>query len=90
MIDNTQTDVATIGVRLLTDASLTWFSAEIECDQTLRAWFEATGGEAASAYRSYRAALDREEPAANVLERLWQLYGPYADSIVNALEGVAE
>jgi len=90
MIDNAQTDVATIGARLLTDASLAWFSAEIECDQTLRVWFEATGEQAATAYLSYRAALDREEAAARDLERLWQLYEPYAGSIVSAFESVAK
>ena len=90
MSDHDQTDVAAIGVRLLTDASLAWFSAEIGCDQTLRAWFEATGEQAATTYHAYRAALDREEAAAHDLERLWQLYEPYADSMVSAFESVAE
>jgi hypothetical protein len=90
MIDNAQTDVATIGVRLLTDASLAWFNAEIECDQALRAWFESTRNQAATTYLSYRAALDREEAAAHDLERLWQLYEPFADSMVSAFASVAE
>ena len=90
MIDDDQTDIAAIGARLLTDASLAWFSAEIECDQALRAWFDSSGDRAAAAYLSYRAALDREEAAADDLERLWQLYEPYADSMVSAFEGVAE
>jgi len=88
MIDNAQTDVATIGIRLLTDATLAWSRAESECDQTLYAWFETTGQQAATAYLSYRAALDREEAAARDLERLWQLYEPYAHTIVTASEGV--
>lgn len=90
MIDNAQTDVATMGFRLLVDASLTWSNAESECDRTLRAWFDTSGAEAATAYLSYRAALDREEAAARDLERLWQLYERYADSMVSAFEGVAE
>jgi len=88
MIENAQTGVATIGARLLVDASLAWSSAQNECEQKLRAWFDTTGEQAASAYLSYRAALDQEEAAAHDLERLWQLYEPYAHMIVGAFEGL--
>ncbi len=90
MIDNAQTGVATIGFRLLVDASLTWSDAESECDRTLRAWFDTSGAEATTAYFSYRAALDREEAAARDLERLWRLYEPYAHTIVGASDRVAK
>jgi hypothetical protein len=88
VIDNAQTGVATIGFRLLVDASLTWSDAESDCDRTLRAWFDTGGAEATTAYFSYRAALDREEAAARDLERLWRLYEPYAHTIVGASNGI--
>jgi hypothetical protein len=90
MIDNTQTGVATIGIRLLVDAYVAWSRAETESEHTLRAWFDTTGEQAATAYLSYRTALDGEEAAANDLERLWQLYEPYAHTIVSASESVAK
>ena len=90
MIDNPQTGVATIGMRLLVDAYVAWSRAESESDQTLRAWFDTTGEQAVTAYLSYRAALDLEEAAANRLERLWWLYEPYAHTIVSAAQGVAK
>jgi len=90
MIDNTQTDVATIGIRLLLDAYVVWSDAESESEEALRAWFDTTGERAAIAYLSYRARLDREEAAADRLERLWRLYEPYAHTIVGASQGVAK
>ena len=85
MIDKAETQVAAIGVRLLDDSYLAWFSAESECEQALHAWFRTTGDLRATAYFAYRAALDREEAAARDLERLWQLAEPYHDPIVRAL-----
>lgn len=66
MTDTTQTDCAAISVRLLDDAYLAWFGEESECEQALREWFAARGGQRANAYLAYRAALDREEAAADV------------------------
>ncbi len=90
MIDNAQTGVASIGGQLLVGATVAWRIAERECDRTIRAWFETTGEQAATAYLAYRAALDREEAAARDLERLWQLYEPYAYTIVGTFQGVAK
>jgi hypothetical protein len=90
MIENTQTGVATIGIRLLVDAYVAWSRAESESERTLHAWFDAPGEQAATAYLSYHAALDREEAAAHRLERLWWLYEPYAHTIVSASQGVAK
>ena len=44
MTDNATTEVAAIGVRLLDDAYLAWFSAESECELALHAWFQRTDG----------------------------------------------
>jgi len=90
MIDKAETDIAAIGVRLLDDAYLAWFSAESECERALHAWFQATGDHRVTAYFAYRAALDREEASARELERLWQLAEPYRDPIVRAAESVVE
>jgi hypothetical protein len=90
MLDDTQNDVATIGVRLLDDAYLAWFSAESECENALRAWFQATGERRGTAYVTYRAALDREEASARDLERLWQLAAPCAAALVEDAERVSE
>jgi hypothetical protein len=90
MTDHTQTESAAIGVRLLDDAYLAWFGAESECEQALRAWFEARGGERSSAYLAYQAALDREEAAAHDLERLWRLAEPLRDTFVRGAETVVD
>jgi hypothetical protein len=82
MLENTQTEVATIGVRLLDDAYLAWFSAESESERTLRAWFQATGERRDTAYLSYQAALDREEASARDLERLWHVSAPCRAALV--------
>ena len=89
MIESVDTEVAEIGVRLLDDAYLAWFSAESECENALRAWFKATGDRSAGAYLSYRAALDREEAAARDLARLWRLATSCRETLVSGKEGVA-
>lgn len=87
MINNATTEVAEIGVRLLDDAYLAWFSAESECERALHAWFHATGCSEAQAYFSYRAALDREEAAARDLARLAGLTEACSETLVPASEG---
>jgi hypothetical protein len=90
MTDHTQIDCATIGVRLLDDAYLAWFSAESECEQALRDWFAALGGERGTAYVAYQATLDREEAAARDLERLWRLAEPLRETLVRDPETVVD
>jgi hypothetical protein len=90
MLDNIETEVATIGVRLLDDAVLAWFRAETECEESLQAWFRSTGQQRETAYLSYLAALDREEASARDLERLWQLSEPCRDAVAQRAESVAE
>ena len=90
MTDNTQTDCVAISVRLLDDAYLAWFGAESECEQALRDWFAARGGQRATAYLAYRAALDREEAAARDLERLWRLAEPLRETFVRGAETVVD
>jgi hypothetical protein len=82
MTENVDTTVAEIGVRLLDDAYLAWFSAESECEGALHAWFQSGRSQRLSAYLTYRAALDREEAAARDLERLWLLPAPCRDALV--------
>lgn len=88
MIENLDTEVAEIGVRLLDDAYLAWFSAESESEGALRAWFEASGSRRATAYLTYRAALDREEAAARDLQRLWQVSARCRETLVRGNESV--
>jgi hypothetical protein len=88
MIDNIDTELAEIGVRLLDDAYLAWFSAESECEGALHAWFQAAGSHRSGAYLTYRAALDREEAAARDLQRLWQLSAPCRAAILPENESV--
>jgi len=90
MLENLETDVATIGVRLLDDAVLAWFRAESESEVALQAWFRSTGMRRETAYLSYLAALDREEASARDLERLWQLSEPCRDTLTQQAESVAE
>jgi hypothetical protein len=88
MIEKVDIDVAEIGVRLLDDAYLAWFSAESESEAALRAWFGSAGSQPAHAYLTYLAALDREEAAARDLERLWQLSAPCRETLVHGNESV--
>ena len=83
MIYNVDISVAEIGVRLLDDAYLAWFSAESDCERALHAWFAAAGAERASTYLAYRAALDREDAAARDLARLWQVSTPCRKALVH-------
>jgi hypothetical protein len=81
MIGDLDTELAAIGVRLLDDAYLAWFSAESESERALRDWWQSTGPSGSNTYTVYRAALDREEAAARDLGRLWSLAEPCATKI---------
>jgi hypothetical protein len=90
MLDNIETEVASIGVRLFDDAYLAWFSAESECEAALQAWFQSTGEACESRYFTYLAALDREEASAHDLERLSRLWEPCRDKLTERIEEVSE
>jgi hypothetical protein len=90
MIDNAQVEVPTTEARLLDDAYLAWFSAESECESTLRGWFRAPDDLSAGAYLAYQAALDREESAARDLERVWRLSGPCRETLFESYEAARE
>lgn len=90
MPNNTDTELASIGIRLIDDAYLAWFRAESECETTLREWFQATGGRRESAYLAYRAALDREEASARDLERLWSVALACHEAAAEKTESVPE
>jgi hypothetical protein len=87
MIEKVDTEMDGIGVRLLDDAYLAWFSAESECEAALQAWFDAGAGRA-TAYLSYSAALDREEAAARDLQRIWQVSAACREALVHGNESV--
>jgi hypothetical protein len=57
-----------VDIRLADEIYMAWSTAKLECHQALEAWFAAGRGERADANCAYRAALDREEAAARVLE----------------------
>jgi hypothetical protein len=89
MLENTESEVASIGVRLIDDAYLAWFGAETEAETLLRAWFQATGQRREVAYLAYRAALEREEASARDLERLWRLASGCHDTLIKKTEAVS-
>jgi hypothetical protein len=66
-------EVASIGIRLVDEAYMSWCTAQMQCQNALRAWFDAGPGGRAEANCVYRAALDREQAAARDLESLSQL-----------------
>jgi uncharacterized protein YeaO (DUF488 family) len=66
-------EVATIGMRLVDEAYMSWCTAQIQCQNALRAWFDAGPRDRAEANSAYRAALDREQAAACDLEWLSRL-----------------
>ena len=72
MTENATTEVPAMGVCLLDDAYLAWFSAESECELALHAWSRRGDSDRATAYSTYRLALEREEAAARELERAWR------------------
>jgi hypothetical protein len=87
MIENSEIDVAEIGVRLVDDAYLAWFSAESESERALQLWFENAS---ATAYFAYRAALDREQAAARDLQRLWDVSEPCRQDLMRRKEGISK
>ncbi|MGH2887891.1 MAG: hypothetical protein ACRDPA_35215 [Solirubrobacteraceae bacterium] len=90
MTDNAASEVTAIGIRLIDDAYLAWFSAESECERALRAWFRQTDAEPGGAYSAYRIALDREEAAARRLEGMWQFAEVCHAGFVQDTESVVE
>jgi hypothetical protein len=78
--------LAEIGIRLLDDAHGAWQRAEFECEDALRAWREGPPGAAVDRYHAYRAALDREQAAADDLERLWEVARSSHDALVAVSE----
>jgi hypothetical protein len=87
MTDDLSAELAGIGVRLLDDAYLAWFSAESESDCALCTWWRSSGSTRSEASAAYRAALDREEAAARDLERLWSLSESFRTAIAAATHG---
>jgi hypothetical protein len=88
--DNATTEVPAMGVCLLDDAYLAWFSAESECELALNAWSQRTDGQRAAAYSDYRLALEREEAAARELERAWRFAEARHGRVVQRTESVVQ
>ncbi len=88
LTNDLDTEVAAIGVRLLDDTYLAWFTAESESERAVQAWWRSTGSSRATAYAAYRAALDREEAAARDLERLWSVSEPCRTTIAIGAQAV--
>jgi hypothetical protein len=65
--------VASVGIGLVDEAYMSWRTAQMQCQDALRAWFEARPRDRADANSVYRAALDREQAAALDLEWLSDL-----------------
>lgn len=82
--DATEAEIAEIRAGRLDDAHLAWFIAESECERALRAW--RAGGDDDIAYCSYLAALNREESAAQHLERAWHASEPRALTLVQRMQ----
>lgn len=80
-------ELAEIGLRLLDEAHFAWQRAELECERSLRAWYDSSPRTNAELYRSYRAALDREHAMARDLQRLWELARFGHDALAAAANG---
>lgn len=81
----TEAEIAELRVRRLDDAHLAWLIAETRCAEALRAWREGTAGDADIAFCFYIAALNREESAAQHLERLWKASEPGAPTLMRRM-----
>jgi hypothetical protein len=90
MTEEMAREVAGIGVRLLDDAYVAWLAAESECERALKSWFNGSSRTSSAAYLSYRAALDREEAAANDLRRLSRLAQPCRESLAGEARSVTQ
>ncbi|HUA69777.1 MAG TPA: hypothetical protein VMA96_01795 [Solirubrobacteraceae bacterium] len=77
-------ELVEIGIRLLDEAHVAWQRAELECENALRAWREGPPRASVDRYLSYREALDREQVAAQDLQRLWELARAGHDAFVAA------
>jgi hypothetical protein len=89
MTDDAKQEVVNVSIRLLDDAYMAWFVAESDCEQALRAWFQAAGGRP-DAYFAYRAALEREDAAARDLQRLVELTGSFHESVADGAREVIQ
>lgn len=68
-------ELAKISIRLLDDAYMAWCAAAACCHEAMRGWCDAALHDRAAANAAYRAALDREEAAADDLARLSLIAG---------------
>ena len=66
-------EIASIRIRLVDEAYMSWCTAQTQCQNAQRAWFDAGPRDRAEANWAYRAALDREQAAASDLKSLSEL-----------------
>lgn len=76
MLEDITHELSGAGSRLLDDAYMAWFTAESECEQALRAWFDGPPAARCNSYSVYRGALAREEAAARDLQQHAELVAP--------------
>lgn len=76
MTHSPEFDIAEISARLLDEAHIAWMTAEGQCAHLLQVCNECAGERRRLAFLSYEAALEREEAAAQDLQRLWELTTP--------------
>jgi hypothetical protein len=79
-----QDELAELRVAPLDNAHMAWFIAETECALALRAWREGCD-DVDLAFCTYIAALDREESAAQHLERLWRASEPSSPTLMQRM-----
>jgi hypothetical protein len=87
MTNESEHEIAEIGVRLLDDAYTAWRAAAMDAGAALRAWLEGSSRNRDIGWFAYLAALDREEAAAHDLERLSQLTHPCVAQITSPMIG---
>jgi hypothetical protein len=69
------TEVASIGIRLGDEAYMSWCTVQMQCQDALRAWFDARPHDRAEAICVYRAAwiASRRPPATSSRCRSWRM-----------------
>jgi hypothetical protein len=90
MLDESETNVRTMTVRLIDNAYCAWLTAETECETALRDWFHATREHRELTYLAYTAALDREEASARDLEQLWDRASACHEALLANAENVSD
>lgn len=90
MLDESETNVRTMTVRLIDNAYCAWLTAETECETALRDWFVATREHRELTYLAYIAALDREEASARDLQQVWDRASGCHEALLAKAQNVSD